>query len=205
MDLPAEGAEIAFTAFAAQPTSDQVPGRLIVRRIPDFQADKHRPTRHRHQLTIRRHPRPDRLTVEHPGSKASDSDTPLIPRPGPDHRTRSASKNLGGLRSRSTSRSTSTPTPPLGATPRRHPSAPPLGAAARGGPVPDLQPPVEHRQPATFDSAGTLAEPSDRESRSAVVRERHTSATDLPREWPSRSSAGHANLPVVKRTATAAR
>jgi hypothetical protein len=38
----AEVAEIAFTAFAAQPTADQVPGRLIVRRIPDFQADKHR-------------------------------------------------------------------------------------------------------------------------------------------------------------------
>ena len=38
----AEVAEIAFTAFAAQPKPDQVPGRLIVRRIPDFQADKHR-------------------------------------------------------------------------------------------------------------------------------------------------------------------
>ena len=38
----AEVAETAFTAFAAQPKSDQVPGRLIVRRIPDFQADKHR-------------------------------------------------------------------------------------------------------------------------------------------------------------------
>jgi hypothetical protein len=38
----AEVAEIAFTAFAAQPKADQVDGRLIVRRIPDFQADKHR-------------------------------------------------------------------------------------------------------------------------------------------------------------------
>jgi hypothetical protein len=38
----AEVAEIAFTAFAAQPKADQVPGRLIVRRIPDFHADKHR-------------------------------------------------------------------------------------------------------------------------------------------------------------------
>ena len=38
----AEVAEIAFTAFAAQPKTDQVPGRLIVRRIPDFQAEKHR-------------------------------------------------------------------------------------------------------------------------------------------------------------------
>jgi hypothetical protein len=38
----AEVAEIAFTAFAAQPKADQVPGRLIVRRIPDFAADKHR-------------------------------------------------------------------------------------------------------------------------------------------------------------------
>ena len=38
----AEVAEITFTAFAAQPKADQVPGRLIVRRIPDFHADKHR-------------------------------------------------------------------------------------------------------------------------------------------------------------------
>jgi hypothetical protein len=38
----AEVAEVAFTAFAAQPQRDQVPGRLIVRRIPDFHADKHR-------------------------------------------------------------------------------------------------------------------------------------------------------------------
>ena len=35
----AEVAEIAFTAFAAQPKRDQVPGRLIVRRIPDFHAE----------------------------------------------------------------------------------------------------------------------------------------------------------------------
>ena len=32
----AEVAEIGFVAFAAQPKADQVPGRLIVRRIPDF-------------------------------------------------------------------------------------------------------------------------------------------------------------------------
>jgi hypothetical protein len=38
----AEVAEIDFVAFAAQPTADQVPGRLIVRRIPDVHADKHR-------------------------------------------------------------------------------------------------------------------------------------------------------------------
>jgi hypothetical protein len=38
----AEVAEIAFTAFAAQPKRDQVPGRLIVRRIPDFNAEKRR-------------------------------------------------------------------------------------------------------------------------------------------------------------------
>jgi hypothetical protein len=38
----AEVAEIDFVAFAAQPKADQVPGRLIVRRIPDFGADKHR-------------------------------------------------------------------------------------------------------------------------------------------------------------------
>jgi hypothetical protein len=37
----AEVAEVAFTAFAAQPKRDHVPGRLIVRRIPDFQAEKH--------------------------------------------------------------------------------------------------------------------------------------------------------------------
>ena len=38
----AEVAEITFTAFAAQPKKDQVPGRLIVRRIPDVHAAKHR-------------------------------------------------------------------------------------------------------------------------------------------------------------------
>ena len=38
----AEVAEISFVAFAAQPKADQVPGRLIVRRIPDFRADQHR-------------------------------------------------------------------------------------------------------------------------------------------------------------------
>jgi hypothetical protein len=38
----AEVAEVAFTAFAAQPQRDRVPGRLIVRRIPDFHADAHR-------------------------------------------------------------------------------------------------------------------------------------------------------------------
>lgn len=36
----AEVAEIPFTAFAAQKKADQVPGRLVVRRIPDFNADK---------------------------------------------------------------------------------------------------------------------------------------------------------------------
>jgi hypothetical protein len=38
----AEVAEIGFTAFAAQKKSDHVPGRLVVRRIPDFNAEKHR-------------------------------------------------------------------------------------------------------------------------------------------------------------------
>jgi hypothetical protein len=38
----AEVAEIGFTAFAAQKKSNQVPGRLIVRRIPDFNAEKHK-------------------------------------------------------------------------------------------------------------------------------------------------------------------
>lgn len=40
MGLRAEVAEIGFTAFAAQKRSDRVPGRLVVRRIPDFNAEK---------------------------------------------------------------------------------------------------------------------------------------------------------------------
>ena len=36
----AEVAEIDVTAFAAQKRSERVPGRLVVRRIPDFNADK---------------------------------------------------------------------------------------------------------------------------------------------------------------------
>ena len=36
----AEVTEIEFTAFSAQKKTDQVPGRLIVRRIPDFNAAK---------------------------------------------------------------------------------------------------------------------------------------------------------------------
>src|SRR3954447_24665560 len=38
----AEVAEIEFTAFAAQRRADQVPGRLVVRRIPDFHAETKR-------------------------------------------------------------------------------------------------------------------------------------------------------------------
>ncbi|THV09233.1 IS1380 family transposase [Nocardioides caeni] len=38
----AEVAEIPFTAFAAQKKSEQVPGRLVVRRIPDFNAEKNK-------------------------------------------------------------------------------------------------------------------------------------------------------------------
>ena len=38
----AEVAEIDFTAFAAQKKSDRVPGRLVVRRIPDFNAEKNK-------------------------------------------------------------------------------------------------------------------------------------------------------------------
>src|SRR3954447_7600342 len=38
----AEVAEVDFTAFAAQSKADHMPGRLIVRRIPDFNADKHK-------------------------------------------------------------------------------------------------------------------------------------------------------------------
>lgn len=37
----AEVAEVSFTAFSAQKRSEQLPGRLVVRRIPDFNADKH--------------------------------------------------------------------------------------------------------------------------------------------------------------------
>jgi hypothetical protein len=38
----AEVAEVPFTAFAAQKKADHVPGRLVVRRIPDFNAEKNR-------------------------------------------------------------------------------------------------------------------------------------------------------------------
>jgi hypothetical protein len=38
----AEVTEAAFTAFAAQPKADHVEGRLVVRRIPDLNAAKHR-------------------------------------------------------------------------------------------------------------------------------------------------------------------
>ena len=38
----AEVAEVGFTAFGAQKKSEQVPGRLVVRRIPDFNAEKKR-------------------------------------------------------------------------------------------------------------------------------------------------------------------
>jgi hypothetical protein len=43
LGLPgAEVTEIAFTAFAAQRKADHVEGRLVVRRIPDLNAAKHR-------------------------------------------------------------------------------------------------------------------------------------------------------------------
>jgi len=38
----AEVAEVPFTAFAAQKKADQVAGRLVVRRIPDFNAEKNK-------------------------------------------------------------------------------------------------------------------------------------------------------------------
>jgi hypothetical protein len=38
----AEVAEAPFTAFAAQKRADHVPGRLVVRRIPDFNAEKNK-------------------------------------------------------------------------------------------------------------------------------------------------------------------
>jgi hypothetical protein len=40
----AEVAETPFTAFAAQKKADRVPGRLVVRRIPDFNAEKNKAT-----------------------------------------------------------------------------------------------------------------------------------------------------------------
>ncbi len=40
----AEVAEIGFTAFATHKKIEQVPGRLVVRRIPDFNAEAHRAT-----------------------------------------------------------------------------------------------------------------------------------------------------------------
>jgi hypothetical protein len=36
----AEVAEVPFTAFSSKKATDRVPGRLVVRRIPDFNADK---------------------------------------------------------------------------------------------------------------------------------------------------------------------
>ena len=41
----AEVAEVPFTAFAAQKKADHVLGRLVVRRIPDFNAEKNRTAR----------------------------------------------------------------------------------------------------------------------------------------------------------------
>ena len=38
----AEVAELSFTAFSAQKKTEQVPGRLVVRRIPDFNAEAHK-------------------------------------------------------------------------------------------------------------------------------------------------------------------
>src|SRR3954451_25472883 len=38
----AEVAEVDFTTFAAQSKADHAPGRLVVRRIPDFNAEKHK-------------------------------------------------------------------------------------------------------------------------------------------------------------------
>ena len=38
----AEVAEVPFTAFSAQRKADRVPGRLVVRRIPDLNTEKHR-------------------------------------------------------------------------------------------------------------------------------------------------------------------
>ena len=36
----AEAAEVSFTAISSKKATDRVPGRLVVRRIPDFNADK---------------------------------------------------------------------------------------------------------------------------------------------------------------------
>jgi len=41
----AEVAEIGYTAFSSRPTSERVPGRLVVRRIPDANAEQRKATR----------------------------------------------------------------------------------------------------------------------------------------------------------------
>jgi hypothetical protein len=38
----AEVAEVPFTAFSSKKATDQVPGRLVVRRIPDLNAEKNK-------------------------------------------------------------------------------------------------------------------------------------------------------------------
>ena len=40
----AEVAEIGYTAFSSRPTAEQVPGRLVVRRIPDANAEQKKAT-----------------------------------------------------------------------------------------------------------------------------------------------------------------
>jgi len=50
----AEVAEIPFTTFAAQRKADQIPGRLVVRRIPDFNAETKRADGQGTVLEVRR-------------------------------------------------------------------------------------------------------------------------------------------------------
>jgi hypothetical protein len=59
-------------------TTDPAPpaGMALAERLDPTQRACRGSTRHCHQLTICRHPRPDRQTVEHPGSEASRSSTP---------------------------------------------------------------------------------------------------------------------------------
>lgn len=63
-----EVAETNVTAFATQ-KADHVPGRLVVRRIPDFNADKHKADG-QDTLTSRQRPTAPRSTI---GTTATDA------------------------------------------------------------------------------------------------------------------------------------
>jgi hypothetical protein len=91
----AEVAEITFTAFAAQPKADQVPGRLIVRRIPDFAADKHRAAGQDGLFDVWRF---HAFFTTHRPDAARHGDRGQDPPPSRDHRT--SPRRLEELRAR---------------------------------------------------------------------------------------------------------